>query len=94
MLNVHPNFELLRGARIRQRSPEWKKDYRATRPKVERKFAHLVRRKHGGRRARVRGRLRVAHDLALVAAATNLARLAVLGVRHAAGAWSAASGQA
>lgn len=94
MLNVHPNFELLHGARRRQRSPEWKKDYRATRPKVERKIAHLVRRKHGGRRARVRGRLRVAHDFALIAAATNLARLAVLGVRHAAGAWTAARGRA
>jgi hypothetical protein len=78
---------------IRQRSPEWKKDDRATRPKVERKIAHLVRRKHGGRRARVRGRLRVAHDFALVAAAANVARLAVLGVRHAVGMWSAARGQ-
>jgi Transposase DDE domain/Transposase domain (DUF772) len=94
MLNVHPNFELLRNARVRQRSPEWKTDYKATRPKVERKLAHLVRRKHGGRRARLRGRLRVAHDFALVAAATNLARLAVLGLRHDAGAWSADRGHA
>jgi hypothetical protein len=41
-------------ARIRQADPVWKADYRATRPKVERKISHLMRRRHGGRRARVR----------------------------------------
>lgn len=46
--------------------------------KVERKIAHLMRRKHGGRRARMRGRLRIAHDFAFLAAAVNLARLAKL----------------
>ncbi len=40
-----------------------------------------MRRKHGGRRARMRGKLRVGQDLALLAAAINLARLATLGVR-------------
>jgi IS5 family transposase len=40
-----------------------------------------MRRRHGGRRARVRGRLRVDADFALLAAATNLARLATLKVR-------------
>ena len=54
-------------------------DYRKTRPKVERKIAHLVRRKHGGRRARVRGRERVGQDFTVLAAAVNLARLATLG---------------
>jgi hypothetical protein len=54
--------------------------HRATRPKVERKIGHLMRRKHGGRRARVRGREKIRCDFALLAAATNLARLAVLGV--------------
>jgi hypothetical protein len=82
---VHPKHRTLDRSRRRQRDPDWKKRYRATRPKVERKIAHLMRRKHGGRRARVRGRLRVAHDFALLAAAINLARLARLGVRlHAA----------
>ena len=38
-------------ARARQRNPDWIADYRATRPKVERKIAHLMRRRHGGRRA-------------------------------------------
>ena len=68
-------------ARQRQRDPAWQDDYRTTRPKVERKLAHLMRRKHGGRRARVRGTVKVGADLSLLAAATNLARLAVLGVQ-------------
>ena len=67
-------------ARSRQADPSWKADYTATRPKVERKIAHLMRRRHGGRRARVRGAPKVAADFALLAAAVNLARLAVLGL--------------
>jgi hypothetical protein len=39
-----------------------------------------MRRRHGGRRARVRGRPKVDADFNLLAAATNLARLAVLGL--------------
>lgn len=77
-VRLHPKHELLDGARKRQRDPEWRARYRATRPKIERKIAHLMRRKHGGRRARMRGRARVAHDFALLAAAINLARLAKL----------------
>ena len=38
-----------------------------------------MRRRHGGRRARVRGQVKVAADFDLLAAAVNLARLAVLG---------------
>jgi Transposase DDE domain/Transposase domain (DUF772) len=72
----------LAAARTRQQDPAWQADYRATRPKVERKLAHLMRRRHGGRRARMRGRARIAADFALLAAATNLARLAALGVSH------------
>jgi hypothetical protein len=41
----------------------------------------MMRRKHGGRRARVRGCERVRQDFALLAATMNLARLAALGVR-------------
>lgn len=70
----------LTAARNRQTDPAWKADYRATRPKVERKIAHLMRRRHGGRRARMRSLPRVAADFALLAAATNLARLATLGL--------------
>ena len=35
-------------ARTAQADPAWVADYRATRPKVERKIAHLMRRRHGG----------------------------------------------
>jgi hypothetical protein len=45
-----------------------------------RKIGHLTRRRHGGRRARVRGQTKIAADFALLAAAVNLARLAVLGL--------------
>jgi hypothetical protein len=72
----------LAAARTRQTDPAWQADYRATRPKVERKLAHLMRRRHGGRRARMRGQARIAADFTLLAAATNLARLAVLGLSH------------
>jgi IS5 family transposase len=75
-----------------QADPAWKADYRATRPKVERKIAHLMRRRHGGRRARVRGLAKVAAGFALLAAAVNLARLGVLGAAYRNGAWAAAGG--
>ncbi len=44
-----------------------------------------MRRRHGGRRARVRGNTKVAADFALLAAAVNLARLGVLAVASAPG---------
>lgn len=79
MLPVGPRVAILPG----------EPTYGATRPRVERKIAHLVRRSLGGRRAKVRRRLKVGADFALLAAAVNLARLAVLGLRGAAGAWVA-----
>jgi hypothetical protein len=82
VVRIHPKEKTLQQARSRQRDPGWKTRYRATRPKVERKFGHMMRRRHGGRRARVRGCLRVKHDFALLCAATNLKRLAILHVRH------------
>ena len=84
-VGISAHEEALARARLRQRDPDWREDYRSTRPKVERKLAHLMRRRHGGRRARVRGRLRVDADFALLAAATNLARLATLKVRSISG---------
>ena len=78
----------LTAARTRQQNPAWKADYRATRPKVERKIAHLMRRRHGGRRARMRGRLRIAADFNLLAAAINFARLATLNLTHAGHGWT------
>jgi IS5 family transposase len=68
-------------ARQRQTDPAWRDDYRATRPKVERKLGHLMRNRHGGRRARVKGQTKVDADFNLLAAAANLARLARLGLR-------------
>ena len=82
--------EALARARLRQVDPAWRDDYRATRPKVERKLAHLMRRRHGGRRARVRGTMRVDADFKLVAAAVNLARLGTLGVRSSSLGWTLA----
>ena len=80
-VTIHPQEDRLQAARHRQREPGWRADYRTHRPTVERKLAHLLRRRHGGR-ARVRGRQRVAQDWRrLLAAAVNLARFAVLGVR-------------
>jgi hypothetical protein len=84
---VHPYEAELAAARARQRDAAWLADYRATRPKVERKLAHLLRRRHGGRRARVRGLVRVAQDFRLLAAAVNLARFAALGLRHTSAGW-------
>jgi hypothetical protein len=84
---INPHEAELAAARGRQRDPAWRADYRATRPKVERKLAHLLRRCHGGRRARVRGLVRVAQDFKLLAAAVNLARLATLGLRSTSGGW-------
>jgi Transposase DDE domain/Transposase domain (DUF772) len=90
-ITIGPHEAQLAAARIRQAEPAWKADYRATRPKVERKIGHLMRRRHGGRRARVRGKDRVAADFALLAAAVNLARLAVLGVACDRGTWAVTS---
>ncbi len=87
-----PHEARLAAARQAQASPAWKADYQATRPKVERKTGHLMRRRHGGRRARVRGRLKVAADFALLAAAVNLARLAVPGLASYDGTWVASTG--
>jgi Transposase DDE domain/Transposase domain (DUF772) len=79
-VGIGPHEAVLAEARERQSDPAWVADYRGTRPKVERKIAHLMRRKHGGRRARVRGKQKVAADFALLAGSVNLARLATLGV--------------
>jgi hypothetical protein len=77
---IHAYERTLQRERRKQRDPAWKQRYRSTRPKVERKLAHLMFRRHGGRRARVRGTLRVAADFALLGAAVNLRRLAALGL--------------
>jgi hypothetical protein len=80
-IKLHRKHEKLDHHRKRQRDDAWKKHYRKVRPRVERKIGHMMRRKHGGRRARTRGRERVRQDFALLAASINLARLAALGIR-------------
>jgi hypothetical protein len=80
----------LADARLLQRDPDWRADYRATRPKVERKLGHLMRRRHGGRRARVRSRPKVDADFNLLAAAANLARLGILGLHSTPTRWAVA----
>ena len=87
-INVGIFEEALIRARSRQHDPFWRADYRATRPKVERKLAHLMRRRHGGRRARVRGTTKIDADFNLLAAAANIARLAVLGLQSTPTGWS------
>jgi hypothetical protein len=80
-IRVGIHEDVLGRARQRQADPKWQDDYRATRPKVERKLAHLMRRKHGGRRARMRGTDKIDSDFRFLAAAHNVARLATLGLR-------------
>jgi hypothetical protein len=87
-ISVGPHEAKLAEARAEQADPAWQADYRATRPKVERKLAHLMHRHHGGRRARVRGQPKVAADFNLLAAAVNLARLALLRVSGVGGTWA------
>lgn len=88
-IRIHAKEATLQRSRLRQRGNDWKQKYRSTRPKVERKIGHLMQRRHGARRARVRGRDRVAADFSLLCAATNLKRLAILTVRYTEKTWAA-----
>ena len=87
VVTIHPHEEMLQAAKAAQAEPGWLAEYRATRPKVERKIAHITFRQHGGRKARSRGAARVLTDLVTRAAAVNLGRLATLGVTHTADGW-------
>jgi len=87
-INIGRHEDTLARARDRQAAPDWQADYRATRPKVERKLGHLMRHRHGGRRARMRGRVKIDADFRLLAAAANLARLARLGLRSNLDGWT------
>ena len=87
-IRIGTNEAVLAASRARQRDPAWRNDYRATRPKVERKLAHLMRRKHGGRHARVRGQPKVDADFNLLAAAANIARLGALGLHSTPNHWA------
>jgi hypothetical protein len=90
VIRVGRHERALARARARQSDPEWKADYTATRPKVERKQAHMMRHRHGGRQARMRGQTKIAADFSLLAAAVNLARLATLGLTARPDGWAIA----
>ena len=89
-ITVGPHEAVLQRVRAEQRQPGWAEHYRADRPIVERKIAHFVRRPWGGRRARTRGKQRVATDLDTRAGAINWARLAALGLRRDHNGWQIA----
>ena len=90
-IRVGAHEAALTRARARQTDPAWQADYKATRPKVERKIGHLMRRKHGGRRARMRGQTKIDADFNLLAGAINLARLATLGLTRTSTGWATAT---
>jgi hypothetical protein len=91
-ISISHHEAALTAGRARRHDPAWKADYQATRPRIERKIGHLMRRRHGGRGARVRGFAKVTAEFNLLAAAVNLARLAVLGMTRQAGGWAAGAG--
>jgi len=91
-VTINEHEAILQQARAEQRDPEWIATYRANRPLVERKIAHLVRRGWGGRRGRTRGLQRIATDLDTRASAINWARLATLGLTVGANGWTLAGG--
>ncbi len=74
-ISINTHEEALAATRKRQSNPCWCNDYRSKRPKVERKIAHIMKRKHDGRNARVRGTKRVDEDFSLLASAVNLVHL-------------------
>jgi Transposase DDE domain/Transposase domain (DUF772) len=87
-VTIHPREAVLQAHKAAQADPAWQEAYTGTRPKVERKIAHFVRRSWGGRKARVRGKERIVTDVDTRAAAVNWARLATLGVTFAGGTWT------
>ena len=88
-VNVQRNEAVLQRHKAAQEATEWKERYKSTRPKVERKIAHMVRKPWGGRKARMRGLARVVSDLVTRAAVVNFDRLSVLGVHWDGAAWVA-----
>jgi hypothetical protein len=89
---INEHEAILQQARAEQADPEWIALYRANRPLVERKIAHLIRRGWGGRRGRTRGLRRIATDLDTRAGAINWARLATLGLSFGPAGWTIAGG--
>jgi hypothetical protein len=89
-VSIHAKEAVLQRHKAAQADPLWQDAYRSTRPKVERKIAHFVRVAWGGRKARTRGKERIATDVDTRAAAVNWARMATLGIGMVDGRWAAA----
>ena len=89
-ITIHPHEHILQTHKADQQTRQWQDAYTATRPKVERKISHFAARLWGGRKARARGKDRVATDVDTRAAALNWRRLDVLGVHWNGAAWAAA----
>ena len=89
-ISIHRHEQILQRHKADQQTPEWQNAYTGTRPKVERKIGHFVSRLWGGRKARTRGKQRIATDVDTRAAALNWSRLDVLGVHWNGAAWAAA----
>lgn len=83
-INIHAKEATLARGRALHRAPGRRAKYNQTRPRVERKNAHLMRHRHGGRRSRMIGIEKTALDFSTLAAAHNLARLGVLFAKDAA----------
>jgi hypothetical protein len=88
-VTIHPHEGILQAHKADQQTAEWQQAYTGTRPKVERKIGHFVAKLWGGRKARTRGRHRVATDADTRAAAVNWSRLEVLDVHWNGAAWAA-----
>jgi IS5 family transposase len=89
-ISIHPHEQTLQNHKAEQQTAHWQQAYTATRPTVERKIAHFVSRVWGGRKARTRGKDRIATDVDSRAAALNWSRLDVLGVHWNGATWAAA----
>ncbi|MFV0523483.1 MAG: transposase [Acidimicrobiales bacterium] len=88
-ITIHRREDILQTQRFTQTTdPDWAADYTGTRPKVERKLAHLIRQPWGGRKGRMRGAARIAGDLIARAATINLARLANQGLTQTPNGWA------
>lgn len=72
-VQVHANERLLQEGRRQQETAEFKQEYRQHRPAVERKQAEMVR--HGARKARYFGIVKVRLQMLFVTAAVNYKRL-------------------
>jgi hypothetical protein len=89
-ITIHPHEHILQAHKADQQTAQWQQAYTGTRPTVERKIGHFVFRLWGGRKARTRGKDRVATDAETRAAALNWARLDILGVGWTGATWAAA----